>query len=60
VAGLPPLSFSGGPSASDATSGGGRNRTYTGSFSFKSGPSLMQQALPLVAVGALAWLILKK
>ncbi len=56
--GMPQLGISTGPAMSEAGSGGGV--TGTGDFNFKPRGSLIQQALPLVALVAVAWLIIRK
>lgn len=56
--GMPSLGLSTGPALSEAGSGGGA--TGTGEFNFKPRGGLIQQALPLVALVAVAWLVSRK
>tara|TARA_R110002096_G_scaffold216523_4_gene404418 strand:+ start:516 stop:692 length:177 start_codon:yes stop_codon:yes gene_type:complete len=56
--GLPPLNLSSGPSISDAQSGGGA--VGTGAFNFKPRAGLIESIAPWVALGVVAWLVLKK
>lgn len=56
--GMGGLSLSAGPSAADARSGGGP--VGTGDFNFKPKGGLLQNALPLVALVAVLWLMQRK
>ena len=57
-AGLPSLGLSTGPAVSDAQSGAGS--VGTGAFNFKPKPGLIESVAPWVALGFVAWLLLKK
>ena len=56
--GIPGLTLSSGPSVSDANSGGGT--VGTGAFNFKPRAGLIESIAPWVALGVVAWLVLKK
>jgi hypothetical protein len=57
---IPPLNLSSGPAVSEAVSGG--TRSGFGAFSFKPDPrpGIISQALPLVAIAGVAWLLMRR
>jgi|AntRauTorckE5430_2_1112549.scaffolds.fasta_scaffold07292_7 hypothetical protein len=57
---IPPLNLSSGPAVSEAVSGG--TKSSFGAFSFKPDPrpGIISQALPLVAIAGVAWLLMRR
>ena len=62
--GMPPLNISSGPAISEGTSGG-TAQSLTGDFSFNgAGPTTwtdtLKDMLPMVALGVVAWIVLRR
>ena len=57
---IPDLNLSSGPAVSEAVSGGTTSRF--GAFSFKPDPrpGIISQALPLIAIAGVAWLLMRR
>ena len=57
---IPPLNLSSGPAVSEAVSGG--TTSSFGAFSFKPDPrpGIVSQALPLVAIAGVVWLLMRR
>jgi len=57
---IPPLNLSSGPAVSEAVSGG--TTSSFGAFSFKPDPrpGIISQALPLVAIAGVVWLLMRR
>jgi len=57
---IPPLNLSSGPAVSEAVSGG--TTSSFGAFSYKPDPrpGIISQALPLVAIAGVVWLLMRR